>query len=203
MQSPTSLTLKNVSLERAERSLCEGFCLTIQASEAVRVVGENGAGKSSLLKAILGLIRLREGDIEYCSNHHMLSREEMLKQTLYIGHSAGLKPTLTVEESLRYYAPSASSAQIKSALGIFALAEFVHSPIKKLSAGQVRKVALCRLCLSQKTLWLLDEPYTALDIQAIEALENLMQQHLINGGILLLTSHQAPVSFKPRQVELS
>ncbi len=203
MQSPASLTLKNVWLERAERNLCEGFCLTLQGGEAVRMVGENGVGKSSLLKAILGLINLAEGDIEYCLNKVMLSRQEMLEQTLYIGHSAGLKPTLTVEENLRYYAPNASSAEIMAALDVFALAKFVHAPIKKLSAGQARKVALCRLGLSERTLWLLDEPYTALDVQAIAALENLMQQHLANGGILLLTSHQAPVSFTPRQVELS
>lgn len=203
MQSGTSLTLKNLSLERGERRLCKAFNLHLEPGQAVRILGINGAGKSSLMKAILGLISVSAGDILWAGQSVLNNREALLKKSLYLGHQSGVKALLTVEENLRYFAPSASRHQREQALENFQLTALAEAQVQSLSAGQARRVALCRLCLTKAHLWLLDEPFTSLDKQAIETLERLISAHLAQGGMLVFSSHQAPLSFVSQQVSLS
>lgn len=178
----TLLTVADVAIERGYRRLLQGIGLSVAAGELWQLVGANGLGKTSFLRALAGLSRLGvEGDISHAG------------QFLYQGHMPGLKPLLTPLENLRWH-PSgivdADENQLCRALSAVGLAGYEETPVHNLSAGQQRRVGLARLWSSAAPLWLLDEPFTAIDVAGAELLEQRMVQHVDEGGAVVFTSHQ-------------
>jgi heme exporter protein A len=203
LHSYVSLTISDLWIERDERDLCKGLSFEVHSGDVLRVLGENGAGKSSLLKVIAGVITPLEGKIHYSGKDVTQDRSLLQENTLYIGHFAGVKRLLTVEENLRWYCPTVLSSELECTLTHLGLLSFLDSPVQTLSAGQVRRVALARLWLSKKALWLLDEPFASLDDKGIVILEDHIRQHVSLGGLVVLTTHQNLRSISSRDVVLS
>lgn len=178
----TLLTVADVAIERGYRRLLQGIGLSVAAGELWQLVGANGLGKTSFLRALAGLSRLGvEGDINHAG------------QFLYQGHMPGLKLLLTPLENLRWH-PSgivdADENQLCQALAAVGLAGYEETPVHNLSAGQQRRVGLARLWSTAAPLWLLDEPFTAIDVAGAELLEQRMVEHVDEGGAVVFTSHQ-------------
>jgi heme exporter protein A len=190
LQSSASLTISDLWIERGERDLCRGLSFDVRSGEVLRILGENGTGKSSLLKAIVGVITPIEGTIYYLGKNVTQCRDVLIENTLYIGHAVGVKRLLSVEENLRWYCPDVSSDELNSTLEHLGLRPFRDTLVTSLSAGQTKRVALARLWLSEKTLWLLDEPFASLDAKGCTILESRIQQHVSLGGFVVLTTHQ-------------
>ncbi|NLQ16565.1 cytochrome c biogenesis heme-transporting ATPase CcmA [Marinomonas sp. M1K-6] len=202
MQPSASLAISDLWIERGDRDLCKGLAFTLQAGEVVRILGENGAGKSSLLKVIAGILSPLEGKIVYSGEDVTLDRSTLQQDSLYIGHSVGVKGLLTVEENIRCYYPSIAASRLASVLAALGLDDQSDALVKTLSAGQMRRVALARLWLSDKTLWLLDEPFASLDATGVALAEEQIKQHILSGGLVILTTHQDVLSFSYRDVVL-
>ena len=202
MQSFASLTISDLWIEREERDLCKGLSFSVQSGEVVRILGENGAGKSSLLKVIAGVLPPLEGQILYSGKDVTLDRNPLQQDAIYLGHTVGVKSLLTVAENLRWYCPDVASGVLHSVLAQLDLMDHTDVLVKKLSAGQARRVALARLWLTKKTLWLLDEPFASLDFTGVALLEERIQQHVLSGGLVILTTHQNFLSLSSRDVAL-
>lgn len=203
MQKTVNLRVKDLWIERGERDLCRQLTFSIESGELVRIAGENGAGKSSLIKAILGWVRLEEGVIEYNGEDVTQHRDMLLQSLLYLGHTPGIKSVFTALENLKLYCPDASEDALEQALKHVQLGAFADTPAAQLSAGQKRRIALARLWLTDKALWFLDEPFTALDVKGVEALEQRMAQHLDSGGAIVITTHQPLLHLSPKVIELA
>lgn len=203
MQKSVNLQVRHLCIERGDRELCQDLSFSVQSKELVRIAGENGAGKSSLIKALLGWLPIEEGQIEFNGEDVTLHRHSLLQNQLYLGHNPGIKTVFTALENLRVYCPEASEDALEEALTQVQLSAFAETPAAQLSAGQKRRIALARLWLTRKPLWLLDEPFTALDVKGVAALEHCMEQHLAQGGAVLITTHQPLLHLAPKVVELS
>ena len=167
-----------------------GFAL--QAGGLLRVRGANGSGKTTLLRTLAGLTRAAAGEVRWRGNP---IGDEYRRQMLYLGHAAAIKDELTVLENLefscRISALEFSAGKITTALERLGIARLADLPARFLSQGQRKRAALARLALSAKVpLWLLDEPFAALDDEAITAVRALCTAHIAAGGMLVLTSHQ-------------
>ncbi len=202
MQSSASLTISDLWVERGGNDLCKGLSFRVHPGEVWRVLGGNGTGKTSLLKVIAGISPPLEGKILYSGQDVTADRRPLQLEMLYLGHAMGVKNALTVEENLRWYCPERSLEELHNAARDLGLFPFLASFVKTLSAGQQRRVALARLWLSKKTLWLLDEPFAALDVEGGVMLEACIQQHLTSGGLVLLTTHQDLSSIIPHDIVL-
>jgi len=188
------LQVSDYHCEREDRSLFRDVNFTLDSGEIMQVVGHNGCGKTTLLRSLAGLSNFASGNVEWRG----LSREENItlfrQEVLFHGHLPAVKHLLTPLENLRWFTAtycSADDAAILTALEAVGLFGYEDIPAGKLSAGQLRRVALARLLLSDAKLWVLDEPFTAIDVHGIEMLQKLLQQHLDKGGAVLLTSHQS------------
>lgn len=170
------LTLDHVKLERAGRCLLSDISLTLTSGEALILTGPNGAGKSSFLRLLAGLSPLSAGT---------LTRKA---DVAWLGPDDALKPTLTVEQNLRLFTPHDTEA-IHAALNQLGLTHLLDCPVRLLSLGQKRRVALSRLLLSDAPLWLLDEPANALDTASSTLLEGICRDHRARGGALIMASH--------------
>lgn len=185
------LSISGLFIERSERVLCDDFSCQIKAGDVARIMGENGAGKSTLLKIIAGILQPLEGEIRFAGEDISYHRDVLQKELLYLGHHAGIKAVFSVAENLKWYCPNQDLAAIEAALEIVGLAGYMDTPAHQLSAGQQRRIALARLWLTDKKVWLLDEPFTALDVKGVAVLENKIKQHTKQGGLVILTTHQA------------
>jgi len=176
------LAARELSLERGGRELFRNLSFTVQAGQLLQVDGPNGAGKTSLLRILAGLSRYGyEGHI---SRHAPL---------LYLGHHSAVKGLLTPRENLAWHVSGEgvyNDRQIEQALAAVGLYGYEDVPSHALSAGQHRRVNLARLYLSRCPLWLLDEPFTAIDKGGVAELETLMVAHVQAGGAVVVTSHQ-------------
>jgi len=186
--------LRGVSCERDDRLLFQGLNVRVGQGEIWQLEGANGTGKTTLLRAICGLFGDYEGEILY--RGQCIKRNRMLFNTdkLFIGHKTGVKPALTAEENLAWLAGQvrrASREQIHQALLEVGLGGFEDVPAYALSAGQQRRIALARLYVENVSLWILDEPFTAIDVQGVALLETAMSSFIAAGGTILLTSHHA------------
>lgn len=187
-QNGWHLLASGIACERGGRGLFADFDLTLSPGDVVWLRAANGFGKTSLLRVITGLAPPMAGTVEWRKPRPPL---------LYLGHANALKDDLTILESLRYLARlhglDASEAALADAVRRFGLYPRRHAPIRTLSQGQRRRVALTRLCLSPpEAAWLLDEPYDALDSDGSELVSTLFAQHARRGGCVLFTSHVAP-----------
>jgi len=195
----------NLSCYRDERVLFKDLTFRLSAGEIMQVEGENGAGKTTLLRLVTGLSRPDEGTITWNEESIANQCEGWPEQMLYLAHLPGIKQVLTAYENLRFYHPLASRESIYHALEEVDLAGYEDIPVAQFSAGQQRRVALARLWLTQATLWILDEPLTAIDKWGVQKLNEKFSLHLAQQGIIVLTTHQdLPASSLPiRKLRLS
>lgn len=194
----------NLACVRDERILFSSLSFRISPGEIVQIAGCNGAGKTSLLRILIGLASPAAGDVRWQQTSIVRDRENFHRHLLWIGHQPGVKSTLTAEENLAFYHPRSDSAGRWQALEACGLAGYEDVMVTQLSAGQQRRVALARLWLSQAPLWLLDEPFTALDPYCIERLTAKFEHHALMGGMVILTTHQPlrPLGVSLRQIVL-
>ena len=189
------LSAHGLSCVRGERRLFSDLELTLQGGEWLQVCGANGAGKTSLLRLLAGLSHPAAGEIRWCGQPIGEVGESYRQNLLYLGHHGALKEDLTGFENLRFASAldgaRLSDAEALAALHRFGLKGREELPVRVLSAGQKRRVLLARLLTRKARLWILDEPFTALDVKAVDMLAGLVQEHLEGGGMALLTSHQA------------
>lgn len=190
------LNAQGLACTRGNQRLFSDINLQLGAGQWLYLQGENGAGKTSLLRILAGLTLPTEGDVLWQDSPIGKQRSQYHQDLLYIGHHAGLKEDLTLTENLRAQLAidgiQASTAAISEALTQMGLGKRQHLPARALSAGQKRRGLLARALLRPAKLWILDEPFNALDVKAIADVQNLLKAHLANGGLLVLTSHQTP-----------
>ncbi len=181
----------DLSCERDDRLLINALNLEIEPGFIYQLDGPNGSGKTTLLRVLCGLSTRYRGEILWGGETMARARADYLSQLLFIGHSAGVKAALTPRENLRWYAAltQADARTIEQALVQVGLRGFEDSPCFNLSAGQQRRVSLARLFLQQASLWVLDEPFTAIDKSGVAELETWIEQHALQGGSVLLTTH--------------
>ena len=177
--------------------------MQLAAGEVVQILGPNGAGKTTLLRALARVSSDYQGEIRYLGQPLAQHAWEYANDCLYLGHLPGIKKALTPQENLRWYAAqSATAMAIPDALQRVGLRGYEDTPCYQLSAGQLRRVALARLHLSQARIWILDEPFTAIDKPGVQALESLIAAQSARAGLVILTSHQDLSLSGLRQVNL-
>ncbi|MEO5696086.1 MAG: cytochrome c biogenesis heme-transporting ATPase CcmA [Burkholderiaceae bacterium] len=189
------LTAIDLSCSRGERTLFDGLRLAVGPGDWLHVTGENGVGKTTLLRTLAGLAPADAGEISWQGTPVADQPEAFHRALLYLGHHAALKDELTPLENLELGLAldglPVGRVEAMSALETVGLQDREDLPVRHLSAGQKRRVLLARLLLRPAPLWVLDEPFNALDGSAVELLGVLLQAHLDRGGMAVLTSHQA------------
>lgn len=176
----------NVTCVRSGREVFSGLNFNLGGGEALLVTGRNGAGKSSLLRAIAGLLRLASGRITLDGG---LPETSIAEQAHYVGHQDALKPSLTVAENLSFWTAFLDGGDVEPALSAVDLMPLAGLPAAYLSAGQRRRLSLARLAAVKRPLWLLDEPTSALDAASQARLAELMRAHLLSGGLIVAAAH--------------
>jgi heme exporter protein A len=194
--SPEFAELRAVNLhyEINDKLILAGLSLAVSSGEILFIEGGNGSGKTTLLRILCGLMQADEGQVSWNGEPVQSVRLECYQQLTYIGHSTGVKPELTTIENIRFSSAISGLpeiADIQSALDWVDLAGYENSPGRHLSYGQQRRIALSRLMVNSSLLWILDEPFAGLDKKMIEKLQLRFAEHTHNGGLLILTSHQA------------
>lgn len=187
------LQAQSLACERDDRWLFRDLDLDIRAGEIVRVEGPNGSGKTTLLKILSGQLADYEGELFWSERPMREARESFLANLLYLGHAPGVKAALTPLENLAWY-QALSGEKLSEEARFRALEEvglvgFEDVPAGQLSAGQQRRVALARLILTPRALWVLDEPFTAIDRDGVAVLERRLVEHARSGGCVLVTTH--------------
>ena len=188
----SSLTVEKLACSRGERHLFSGLSFHVSAGQALAVEGANGAGKTSLLRLIAGFLAPASGRILVRTGEaESEDAEERGRLVGWLGHLDGLKPQMTVKEQLGFYAGlhARRDADLPSVLAQVGLARQAELPCRYLSAGQRRRLALARLLVSRRPLWLLDEPFAALDTAGQVLVAGLMARHCGEGGIIIAATH--------------
>ncbi len=188
------LAVSDLGCVRGERLLFNAINFELKAGGLLYVQGPNGSGKSSLLRVISGLLRPEQGSVTWNGGDIDAHAGSFRHQLLYIGHLNALKDELTAAENLQALAGisgiASDATQIHAALAAVSLQEYAQQPVGQLSQGQRRRVALARLWLGHSRLWLLDEPYAALDQASQQALAQRIERHLAGGGMAIVVTHQ-------------
>lgn len=199
-----ALKVENLQCIRGERVLFKNLSFSLKSGNILYVEGANGSGKTTLLRTLCGLFQAHEGQISWNNQNIQELDEDYTAQVLYIGHLAGIKDDLTAVENLQFSSALAGIAISKedaiSALSQIGISRCADLPTRVLSQGQKRRVSLARLWLQRNPLWILDEPFTALDATAISVLTRHIERFAENGGIAVITTHQEP-SFNPDILE--
>jgi heme exporter protein A len=182
----------NLACERNGRIVFSNLSFRIAQGQCAELRGANGAGKSSLLRLIAGLVPAAGGTLRF-------ENQTDIPQALhFIAHQDAMKSSMTVQENLKFWCAVLGGEEISSALAAFKLEALKNDPVQLLSAGQRRRLTLSRLFLSNRPLWLLDEPMTALDVKTQEMLREHIRTHLKDGGMVLAATH-GDLGVKPDQ----
>ena len=203
--APSTLTLSAVSVVRGERCLIKNLNFSLQSGEVLLLQGDNGSGKTSLLRVICGLLAAAEGKIAFNFHGGENLDYDVTAHCHLLGHQDGLKASLTVLENLTWLCEilkadspreekqtaAQSRKRILTALEALHLGHVIDTPMRLLSAGQRRRVALAKLLLVPRPLWLLDEPGNALDSAALKSFEALVRAHVAKNGLVIIATHQA------------
>ncbi|MGB5832953.1 MAG: cytochrome c biogenesis heme-transporting ATPase CcmA [Thiohalocapsa sp.] len=188
------LEVAALACRRGDRRLFADLSFAVAKQTLLHVRGRNGSGKTTLLRALCGLLRPDAGQIRWRGEDIDELAEEFNRELLYFGHLNGIKADLTGLENLRIAATldqdPVKDNEILNALDRIGLGGFEDLPTRMLSQGQKKRVALARLILSKAPLWILDEPFTALDMDAVELLQGLIAEQVAAGGAVVLTTHQ-------------
>ncbi|KFZ37723.1 cytochrome C biogenesis protein CcmA [Shewanella mangrovi] len=190
--SKALLSANSLTCIREERILFDELSFTINSGDIVQIEGPNGAGKTSLLRILAGLSRPYAGEVMYLDESITRCRDEYNEDLLYLGHLAGVKSELTAEENLYFNLRVSGYDQFdaRDILSNVNLTGFEDALAGHLSAGQHRRTALARLWHTNSRIWILDEPFTAIDKRGVAELEQLFLQHADNGGCVIVTTHQ-------------
>jgi heme exporter protein A len=188
---------------RGERTLFSGLAFRVEPGTLLRVAGPNGTGKTSLLKLVCGLLQPAAGEIRWRGENIRRLHEEYRRHLLYLGHLPAVKDDLTVLENLRVACAVAgrpvAEAAARGALAELGLEGYEDTHARFLSQGQRRRIALARLFVSRGArLWVLDEPFTALDVHGVARLTALVGEHVGAGNMVALTTHQEAAIDAPR-----
>jgi heme exporter protein A len=175
----TSITAENLGASRGGFPLFQSVSIDLKPGQALRITGPNGTGKTTLLRCVAGLVRHDAGTISSVAEGTMH----------YLGHLNAMKPQLTVVENLTFWAAFDGTPNTEAALKTMNLQRLGNLPFSVLSSGQKRRVALARLLLTPRPIWLLDEPTVGLDIASIALVETVLEKHLIEGGIIIAATH--------------
>ena len=178
---------------RGDRSLFSDVGLTLSPGEVLQVHGPNGSGKTTLLRILCGLSEPTEGTVRWRGQMVGSQSWDYFGELLYVGHASGVKLELTPVENLRVaraLSGNPTETSIEQALERLNLYGFEDVPARTLSAGQRRRVALARLLITKATLWIVDEPFTSLDVAGTKVMEEMIHKQLADGGMAVLTSHQ-------------
>ncbi len=187
------LSVKQLTCERGYRELFNDLSFELSPGEILHIKGENGTGKTSLLRILAGLALPVSGDISFEGYDCRKYRSEYNEQIAFIGHKLGIKLELTPVENIYSYCElgkSCTEQQILDVLEKVGLYGFEEMYCNQLSAGQKRRVAIAQAILSKARLWILDEPFTSLDVVGVDYFLRVIQQHINEGGMVLLTTHQ-------------
>ena len=202
------LRVSHLSCSRGHKPLFADVSFELNAGQALHLEGDNGVGKTSLLRIICGLSPADAGEVCWHDQTIQHNAAAFRSSLFYLGHGLSLKEDLTALENLMSDAAvsgrSLTEPQAMVALARMGLRGREHLPLRVMSQGQKRRTALARLLASQATLWVLDEPFVALDVKAVDGLRGLLAEHVANGGMVLFTSHQpvALISAKGAAVDV-
>ena len=195
-----TLSIEALALARGERPLFTGLDLTLQAGDAVALTGANGAGKTSLLRAVAGLLRPVGGTVRFIGAHGELEAEVARATGLHLlGHHDGLKTGRTAGEELNFWTAWLGGGYVEAAVERLDLTPLLDLEVRKLSAGQRRRLSLARLLAAPRPLWLLDEPLAPLDAGRRTRFGEIMRSHLDGGGLILAAVHD-PLPIPARAV---
>lgn len=189
------LHVHDLACVRGDLPLFAGVGFEVQTGEVLWVEGSNGSGKTSLLRILCGLSPPAAGEVRWRGEPVRATRESYAREVLYLGHANALKDDLTIAENLRYNAllcgAPADDDAVDTAIAAVGLIERAELPVRVLSQGQRRRAALARLwCSGPRALWILDEPFSALDVASVQRLAEHLGAHVANGGLAVLTTHQ-------------
>jgi len=186
------ISAKNLTCIREERMLFENLTLDICPGDIVQIEGANGSGKTSLLRILAGLSLPYEGDVFFQDKTIAQAREQFHQSLLFLGHLPGVKGEMSAQENLEFNLAlhGLDSSNAEATLSEVNLLGFEDALASHLSAGQHRRIALARLWQSHAPIWILDEPFTAIDKLGVKKLEQLFLKHADNGGCVILTTHQ-------------
>ncbi|MDO8939721.1 MAG: cytochrome c biogenesis heme-transporting ATPase CcmA [Methylicorpusculum sp.] len=181
---------RQLSCIRDDRVLFANLDFQVNGGQVLLIEGPNGSGKTSLLRILTGLRLPDEGELFWCGSSLEELDSSFYQHIAYVSHGNGLKDDLSVEENLRYArAFGESTLTIDQALEKVGLMGYQDTPVRYLSAGQRRRLALARLLCMKKSLWILDEPFTSLDKKSIATFEQFIQSHVADNGLVVMTSH--------------
>jgi len=188
---------RNLAIFRGEHCLIADLSFAVSSGQVLQVQGDNGTGKTTLLRALCGLQWIEEGALLWRGQLMKSVRDNYLAEMIYAGHTEGIKSDLTARENLRFSAQLRAGqvmgeqpADIDEALELVGLIERADLPCRALSAGQRRRVVMARLLCSSAALWILDEPLTSLDQRGRELVATVIGRHVAGGGAVILTTHQ-------------
>lgn len=183
------LAVMDLSCSRDDRLLFSGLSFSVQPGQVLLLEGSNGSGKTTLLRTLCGFREADSGEIRWAGQ--LLADSAYFADMAYVGHSEGIKKELTVLENLRFALALSQPGHysIDEALRKVQLAGYDDNLVQTLSAGQKRRLSLARLLITHNILWILDEPFTSLDRQGIDLIETLIDAHVRQGGMVILTSH--------------
>ncbi len=188
------LQVQALCCERGYRQLFSGLNFSISPGQVIRIAGPNGAGKSTLLAVLAGLSSDYAGSIIFQGQALEQVSFEYRQQLAFLGHAKAVKTALSPRQNLAWFSamyPTRADKTIDGVLAEMHLQRFADQPCVQLSAGQKQRVALARLLLSAASLWILDEPFTAIDQQGVEEFEEKIGQFVQQGGAVLITTHHS------------
>ncbi|RVU83365.1 cytochrome c biogenesis heme-transporting ATPase CcmA [Leucothrix sargassi] len=190
-----TLSVQQLQCSRGDLAVFQGLSFSLSAGQLLWVEGRNGSGKTTLLRTVCGLFLADEGEVLWQGEPAKKVPDQFYKQLLYIGHQNALKLDLTPLENLqtlcRLAGNPVTEEAVEAALLKMGLAGYEDVPVRQMSQGQQRRVALSRLLLTGASLWVLDEPFVALDVAAVELLQSIIVEHVESEGMVILTTHQA------------